>query len=76
MYDLILVNGGLMSILCNSTEAELNTSNIDLAEASRSITLCETNIALLIEQINPFLEPTATNIDALLVSVSSDSLCL
>jgi len=59
-----------MSILCNATEAELKVCDIDPAEATRSIVICESNIALLIERINPFTEPTVTNIDALLISVS------
>lgn len=67
--DFLLVNGGLMSILCNATETELKVCDIDLAEATRSIVICESNIALLIERINPFTEPTVTNIDALLISV-------
>ena len=70
MWDLLLVNGGLMSILCNATEGELKACSIDPVEATRSIAICEGNIALLIERINPFLEPSATNIDALLISVS------
>lgn len=70
MPDLILVNGGLMSILCNATEAELKSCDIDPADAAGSIAICESNIALLIERISPFLEPTVTNIDALLISVS------
>ncbi|KAE9368960.1 hypothetical protein N431DRAFT_561255 [Stipitochalara longipes BDJ] len=69
MSDLLIVNGGLMSLLCNATEAELKECDIDPAEATRSITICETNISLLIERISPFLEPTVTNIDALLISV-------
>jgi hypothetical protein len=74
MSDLLIVNGGLMSLLCNATEAQLRECNIDPAEASRSITICESNIALLIERISPFLEPTGTNIDALLISVSQNLL--
>ncbi len=70
MSDLLIVNGGLMSLLCNATEAELKACEIDPDEASRSITICETNISSLIERISPFLEPTTTNIDALLMSVS------
>jgi hypothetical protein len=68
--DFLLVNGGLMSILCNATEAELKVCDIDPVEATQNISICESNIDLLIERINPFTEPTVTNIDALLISVS------
>jgi hypothetical protein len=37
--DFLLVNGGLMSILCNATEAELKVCDIDPAEAARSIVI-------------------------------------
>jgi hypothetical protein len=70
MSDLIVVNGGLMSILCSATEVELKACNIDPTEATQSIAICENNIALLIEQISPFLEPTVDNIDSLLIAVS------
>jgi hypothetical protein len=72
LSDLLLISGGLMSILCNADEAGLKARNINPAEAIRSIAVFERNSSWLIERINPFLEPTVINIDVLLMSARLD----
>lgn len=52
--DFLLVNGGLISILYNATEAKLKVWDIDPIEAMQNISICESNIAILVERINPF----------------------
>lgn len=59
-----------MGFLGSSTEGERKLCSLDPVESAEAFKLCCNNVTTTIGRLSPFLEPTVSNIEALLFGVS------
>lgn len=69
MADFIIVNGGLMGILGMASSEQIQAHGIDPVHGGEAFTLCSNNVTKTMANLSMFLEPTLSNIEAILFGV-------
>lgn len=68
--DFVIVHAALSSIIRVSSEPELRQLGMSRPEAQETVSLCQRNVRVALEQSSIFLQPCMDNIVALLHGVS------
>jgi len=73
LADFMVVNGGLFGLLTTATDEQFRKCGLDPAVIPEAIAICDNNVDATILRLNPFLEPSLYNVEALLFGVRMSS---